>query len=142
MVSYTKTESTVDAIDLALELLGRLREDGFDSDAIASGKNYILGQFPPRLETASQLADEFATLETYGLDPSYVNGYGAAVAAAAGEDIATVIDEVYPDPANLVFVVLGDATVIREKVARYGTVTEMPMVAPHFAPTEKPGKAP
>lgn len=134
IVSYTKTESTVEAIDLALELLGRLHGDGFDSAAIASGKNYILGQFPPRLETASQLADQFAALETFGLDPSYVNGYADAVANAAGEDVATVIDDVYPDPANLVFVVLGDAAAIRGPIARYGPVTEMPMAAPHFAP--------
>ena len=51
IVSYTKTDSTVVAIDLALELLARLYEEGFSDELISSGKNYILGQFPTRLET-------------------------------------------------------------------------------------------
>jgi zinc protease len=133
-ISFTKTDSTVEAIDLAVSLLGRMRSEGFDDDLISSGKNYILGQFPPSLETAAQLAAQFATLETYGLGSSYVDDYGNAIASAAGEAINTVIKEVYPDPADLVFVIIGDAELLREDVAEYGPITEMPMTAPRFRP--------
>ena len=83
IVSYTKTDSTVVAMDLALELLARLRNEGFDDALVASGKNYILGQFPPRLETAAQLANQFAALQAAGLDETYINDYGDAIAGAA-----------------------------------------------------------
>ena len=128
IVSYTKT------IDLALSLLGRLHEAGFDSELVASGKNYILGQFPPGYETARQLAAQFANLETFGLDASFVNGYGDAVANAEVEAIQSVIDPVYPRQENLVFVIIGDAEAIRDSVAKYGPVTEMALTDPRFSP--------
>ena len=134
IVSYTKTETTVEAIDLALSLLAKLRDAGVADDMIVSGKNYILGQFPPRFETAEQLAAQFATLEAYGLDASYINDYGSAVASAAGESIRSVINDVYPEPDNLVFAIIGDADQIREQLARYGDVTEMPLTDPRFHP--------
>jgi predicted Zn-dependent peptidase len=134
IISFTKTETTIEAIDLALELLAKLRDNGVADDMIVSGKNYILGQFPPRFETAEQLATQFATLEAYGLDASYINDYGDAVAGAAGESIRSVINDVYPEPDNLVFAIIGDADLIREQVAKYGDVAEMSITDPRFRP--------
>ena len=119
---------------MALALLAQLHEAGFDEAAIQSGKNYILGQFPPRLETAVQLAGQFAMLEAAGLEADYVNAYGPAVASAAVENIGAVIASVYPLPENLVFVVIGDAEVIRESLAQYGPVTELAITEPRFSP--------
>jgi predicted Zn-dependent peptidase len=133
-VSYTKTSSTIEAIDLALSLLGRLHETGFEPELIASGKNYILGQFPPNYETAAQLAAQFASLETFGLDVSYVNGYGTAVANADIEAIQSVIDTVYPRQDDLVFAIIGDAEMIRDSIAKYGPVTEMSLTDTRFSP--------
>jgi zinc protease len=134
IVSYTKTETTVAAIDLAISLLERMHTIGFSNELIDSGKNYILGQFPPRLETSTQLADEFAILQATGLDPSYINDYGAAIVEASDEAVRSVIDEVFPRSDNLAFVVIGDAGLIREDVAAYGPVTEMPITEPRFVP--------
>ena len=134
IVSFTKTQTTIEAIDLALTLLAKLRDEGFDEELITSGKNYILGLYAPRLETSAQLAAQFATLQAYGLDASYVNDYGAAIAGAGGEAIQSVITSVYPDPDDLVFVVLGDAELIRDNIAKYGPITEMAITDPRFRP--------
>ena len=133
-ISYTKTESTVEAIDLALSLLQKIHLEGFSDERITSGKNYILGQYAPDFETAEQLAGQFAELEALGLDETFVNDYGDAVAAADGEAIRSVIGSVYPTLDNLVFVIIGDAEMIRGDIAKYGPVTEMAITAPHFAP--------
>jgi len=135
--SYTKTETTVEAIDLSLTLLAKIRNEGFDEELITSGKNYILGLYAPRLETSAQLAAQFATLEAYGLRASYVNDYGAAIAGAGSEAIQSVITSVYPSPDDLVFVVLGDAELIRDDVARYGPITEMAVTDPRFTPASR-----
>jgi predicted Zn-dependent peptidase len=132
--SFTKSETTVEAIDLALALLGQLHETGFDEQAIQSGKNYILGQFPPRLETAAQLAGQFADLETYGLNASFINEYGDAIAAADPEAVRAVIGDAYPDLDNLVFVILGNAELIRDDIAQYGPITELSIKEPRFRP--------
>jgi len=134
IVSYTKAETTVEAIDLALSLLARIHEEGFSDDMVLSGKNYILGQFPPRLETAAQLAAQFAELETLGLDESYINDYGNAIAGADAAAVRAVIDEVYPMVDDLVVVVLGDAEMIRDDIAKYGPITEMAITDPRFRP--------
>jgi predicted Zn-dependent peptidase len=134
MISYTKTETTIEAIDLALSLLAKLRAEGVADELIASGKNYILGQFAPDLETAEQLAGQFATLEGYGLDESFINDYGAAIVNADGEAIRDVIKQVYPAADRLVFVIIGDAQQIREQVSKYGPLTEISITDPRFRP--------
>jgi len=132
--SFTETGTTVAAIDVAISTLGRLRDSGLDDAMIVSARNYVMGQFPPQLETAAQLAGVFAMLEAVGLDASYINNYGANLAAASRESIAAVIDEVYPTADNLVFVVLGDAALIRDQLAAYGPVTEMSITETRFHP--------
>lgn len=134
IVSFTKTDTTVVAIDLAIELLRRMRKEGFTEELVISGKNYILGQFAPRLETSSQLAGQFTSLQAAGLDASYINGYGEAIAGAAGEDIQAVIRGVYPRADDLVIAIIGDAELIRNDIAKYGPVTEMAITEPRFTP--------
>ncbi len=134
ITSFTETSTTVAALDVALGTLARLRDTGLDQTMIDSARNYVMGQFPPRLETASQLASMFALIESQGLDTRYIDSYGDKLAAATEASIAAVIDEVYPPTDALVFVVLGDADSIRDELAEYGPVTEMSISAPHFHP--------
>jgi len=130
--SFTETSKTVDAIDMALDVLGRLKDSGIKDEAAQSARNYIMGQFPPRLETAPQVAAQFAMLEQYGLDASYINQYGAALEAAGEDAIAAAIEEVYPTAENLSFILIGDAASIRESVSQYGPITEMSIDEPRF----------
>jgi predicted Zn-dependent peptidase len=132
ITSFTPTETTVEAIDMALSVLGRLHENGVDEDTIVSARNYILGQFPTSLETAAQVGSQLAALEAFGLDVSYINDYGAALMSASTEAVATVIDAVFPAADDLVFVLLGDAELIRDQVSKYGPLAEMPITEPHF----------
>lgn len=131
--SYTRTESTVQAIDMALNVLYRLRENGLDEATLASAQNYILGSFPTRLETARQLAAQFARLELYGLDEAYINDYATMIGDVTLESIGPVIDDVYPTDDQLVFVLLGDAAKIRDSVSRYGAMSELSITDPVFA---------
>ena len=101
---------------------------------ILSARNYIMGQFPPRLETAAQIAGLFAMLEAFGLNASYINDYASDLAAATPESVADIIDQVYPAKDKLVFVILGDAESIRKQVAQYGTITEISISEPRFHP--------
>jgi predicted Zn-dependent peptidase len=134
ITSFTPTESTVEAIDMALGVLGRLHADGVDEETLESARNYILGRFPTALETAAQLGSQLAALEAFGLDVSYINDYGAALMSTDTEAVAAVIDEVFPASGDLVVVLLGDAEVIREQVSKYGPLIEMPITEPHFRP--------
>jgi zinc protease len=134
LTSYTKTESTGKAIDLALDVLTRYRRDGMDEPMLASAKAYVLGQFPPTLETGGQLAAKLAELSFYGLDASDVDGFADAVSGATRERVHGAIQRVLPPPEDLTFVLIGKASAIRDAARRYGPVTEMKLSDKHFAP--------
>jgi len=134
VTSFTKTESTAEAIDMALDVLDALHGEGLSAAALASVQAYVAGQFPPRLETGTQLAARLTELAFYGLGRSDVDDYGAQVMAATAEDVRKVIDRVYPQRENLTFVMIGNAEAIREAAAKYGEVTEMAITDTSFSP--------
>jgi predicted Zn-dependent peptidase len=132
--SYTKTESTGQALDLALEVLARYREQGLDDATLASAREYVLGQFPPTLETGQQIASKLSELAFYGLDASDVDGFAARVSAADKARIQAAIQRVMPAQEDLTVVLIGKASAIRDVARKYGPVTEMSITDPHFAP--------
>lgn len=132
ITSFTRTDATAQAIDMALDLLNDLRRTGLDEPAMGSVKAYLKGQFPPDLETGTQLAARLSEIAFYGLDRSDVDDYFAAVDAATLPAVKKVIERVYPDPDDLTFVLIGNADAIREAAAKYGPVTEMKITDPTF----------
>lgn len=130
--SFTRTEKTLEAIDLAFATLDKLHQGAIDAAQLASGKSYVLGQYPLALETASQWAYQLATLEFYGLDRNYIDGYGAALAAVSIDDAKRVVADVIPGSQELVLVVIGKADAIREGLRKYGPLTEVKLSAPEF----------
>ena len=132
--SFTETGKTVEAIDMALDVLERLHVKGLDDEMIVSARNYIMGQFPPSLETASSLAGMFAYLELYGLDRTHIDDYGLALESATPVTVHNTISDVYPLPENVALILIGDAGSIREDVAKYGDVLEMSITEPQFSP--------
>lgn len=135
IVSFTATETSAEAIDLALDVLGRFQAVPFDDASLESARNYVLGLFPMAFETAAQLARQLATLEIYGLDRNHVDGYADALSSVTPASAASVTAEVYPAAGDLVYVLIGDAEKIREAVSKYGAVIEHPMSAPTFRVT-------
>ncbi len=132
--SYTKTESTAQALDMALDVLQRYRTEGLDAPTLASAKAYVLGQFPATLETGPQLARKLAELAFYKLDASDVNGFAAKVAGADEASLKALIQRVYPSSENLTLVLIGKAADIREVAKKYGPVVEMRITDPSFTP--------
>lgn len=132
--SYTQTDTTVQAIDLAFETLDRLKHDGVGQEMLDSARAYVLGQFPLQLETAAHWAATLADLEFYGLGKDYIEGYAAALAKVDVPETSAVIADAFPRPTDVVMVLIGDAAKIRDGVARYGPVTEMKLSDPDFTP--------
>jgi zinc protease len=134
ITSFTATESTVQALDLALATLDRLHADGLDAATLESARTYLVGQFPPTIETNGALAARLADLLLYGLDTDDVDGFAARVAAVDQAVAKRTIGQSFPVSRNLAIVLVGDAARIREQVGKYGPVTEMKITDPRFAP--------
>lgn len=125
MSSFTRTETTVEAIDLAFATLDKLRGGALDAEALASSKKYVLGQFPLGLETAGQWASQLATLEMYQLGPRYIDEYATALTRVTLADTTRVIGEVFPASSDVVLIVIGKAATLRDSLAKFGPITEM-----------------
>ena len=54
--SFTQTENTGKALDLALETLDKLKHGAIEPAMLESARAYVLGQYPLRLETAANWA--------------------------------------------------------------------------------------
>jgi len=134
ITSFTATESTVQALDLALATLDRLHADGMDAATLESARTYLLGQFPPTIETNGALAGRLSELLLYGLGPDDVNEFAARVTAVDAAAAKRTIGQAFPLSRNLAIVLVGDAARIREQIGKYGPVTEMKITDPRFAP--------
>jgi predicted Zn-dependent peptidase len=134
ITSFTATESTVQALDLALATLDRLHAEGMDAATLESARTYLLGQFPPTIETNGALAGRLTDLLLYGLGPDDVNEFAARVTAVDAAAAKRTVGQAFPQSRNLAIVLIGDAARIREPVGKYGPVTEMKITDPRFAP--------
>ena len=121
--TYTRNETTEKALDLTLEILKRLHEKGVTAAELTSAKNYLKGQFPPRLETTDQLAAQLAQLAFYGLDEREVNEYYARIDSMNLTDARRVIRDYFPLD-NLVFVLVGKRSEIEGVVRKYAPLVD------------------
>ena len=131
--TYTKTETTGKAMDVALEILKRLSDKGISAEQLASAKAYIKGTFPPeRLETADELAATLADLELYGLGRDEVDSFFARIDAVTLDD-ANQTARKYFRSDRLTFVTVGNAAKIRDAVKKYSDdLTEISIKEPGF----------
>jgi zinc protease len=136
--SFTKNETTTPAIDLALQVLQKLHQEGVTAEQLKSAKTYIKGQFPPNMETSRQLAQIIAANEFYGLGDDEINQLEARVDAVTPEMARQAIQKHFPSE-NLVFVLIGKSSAIEKAVEKYAEKRDArPIAEPGFWPP--PGK--
>ena len=129
--SFTKNESTIPAIDMALNVLDSLHKTGIDETTLASAKAYVKGDFPPNYESSGALAHFLTDMYLYGFDENYLNTFQSKVEDLTISRANELIAKYFPKD-NLQFVLIGKADEIREKVKKYGEVTEKQIKAEGF----------
>jgi predicted Zn-dependent peptidase len=125
--SFTRNDKTVEALDMALDILRRLHEKGITEEELKSAKNYIKGQFPPNIETTDRLAGLIAELEFHGLNEQEVNTFYAKVDSLTLADARRIIRQNFPLD-NLVFVLVGKAAEIESAVKKYAPTMEKKVI--------------
>jgi zinc protease len=132
--SFTKNESTAQALDVALQALQKLHKQGITAEELASAKKYIKGQFPPSLETSKQLAELIAVHEFFGLDDREINDLEARIDAVTPAMAQQAIQKHFPAD-NLVFTLIGKNAEIGPAVKKYAEKQDMRVISePGFWP--------
>jgi predicted Zn-dependent peptidase len=119
--TFTKKETTFEAIDLALKTYQRIWDKGIDEATLKSAKAYVKGRFPTRYETAAQLGGFLARMWALGLSDDYINQFEAKVDALDVDKANALARSVLPREP-LLMVLIGDASLIAEKAKKYGEV--------------------
>ena len=122
--TFTAGKTTEPAIDKALEVLNKLHKDGIDEKGLTSAKNYVKGQFPPRYETAGQLANLMTQMFWYNFDESFINNFEKNVDGLTLDKAKEIIAKYFPKD-KLQFVLVGKSADIKKIAEKYGPVTEV-----------------
>ena len=122
--TFTKKETTFEAIDLAIKTYHRLWEKGIDKKTLDSAKTYVKGQFPPRYETSGQLARLLASMWSLNLDNSFINDFQKNVDSLNVSKANEVAKRVFPKE-NLQYVLIGKSEDIKEEAKQYGKIKEL-----------------
>lgn len=122
--TFTAGKNTEAAIDTTLSVLNRLHTKGIDETSLASARNYVKGQFPPRYETSGQLAGLLTQMFWYRFDESFINNFQKNVDGLTVDKAREIIEKYFPKD-KLQFVLVGKAADIKKIVAKYGPVTEV-----------------
>lgn len=122
--TFTANKTTEAAIDKALEVMTKLHKNGLDEKSLASAKNYVKGQFPPRYETTGQLSGLMTQMFWYNFDKSFIDNFEKNV---DGLDLAKanqIIANYFPKD-KFQFVLVGKSAEIKKIAEKYGKVTEV-----------------
>jgi zinc protease len=100
---------TADAVEEILKEIEKLRSNEVTDKELAETKDEIIGAFPARFATASQLASQMTALAVYDLPPTELDGFVAKIAAVDKAQVQKMARK-YFRPDNLLIVVVGDRT--------------------------------
>lgn len=120
--SYTATKNTEEALDVSLQILDKLHNQGIDEKTLLSAKNYVKGQYPPRYETAGSLAGLLTQMFIYDFNESFINDFQENVDKLTTAKAKEVIAKYFPKE-NLQMVLIGKASEIKKIAEKYGEVT-------------------
>jgi zinc protease len=121
--TFTGSENTEKAIDLALQVMNRLHTTGITDKVLSSAKSYIKGQFPPDYETSGALANLLTSMFYYGFGDSYINNFEKKVDEMTVAKANEIAKKYFPND-NLQFVIIGKSSEIKDIVKKYGEITE------------------
>jgi len=103
----TRTDGVAEASRLVQEEMERLGKEPVPDAELAKAKAYLIGSFPLRMETTSQVAGLLQAVEEYGLGLDYPARYRRVIEQVTAADIQRV-GRRYFDPAGFSSVTVGN----------------------------------
>ncbi len=102
-----QTEVTMPAVRDALDVLARLPAEPPTAQELDAARDFLIGVFPLRFESASQVVAAIGGLVSLGLPDDELDRYRPAIAAVTGEEVLAAAAHVRAADASVVLV--GDA---------------------------------
>ena len=122
-----ETAVTLPSITEILKIVREFGQSDVGADELDIARDYLVGVFPLRFETASQVASALGGLVALGLPDDELDRYRPGVAAVSAADIRAAANR-HIRPDELVVVVVGDAAKVEAELrgAGLGELTVVP----------------
>lgn len=141
--TFTKTESTVQALEVMLETMRTLEEAPVPAEELEGRKTYLSGVFPLQIETPQGIAAKVLDALKYGLGREFIESYRGRIDAVTSEQVQSFAGRrVHPESALIV--VVGNASAfLPDLQKKLGTVEVIPYQELDLlrADLRRPGKA-
>jgi len=130
--TFTKTETTVDALGLALDVLRGLQQQPVPDAELNPAKTFITGAFPLEVETAEGIAARVLEAMHFGYGREFLESYDDRISKVGAAEIQRFARErIQPDKMTIVLV--GNAAGFAEALKKkYGTVEVIPAAEVDF----------
>jgi zinc protease len=124
--TFTKTESTVEALKVSLQVIAGLAEKPVPADELATRKTYLTGAFPLEIETPEGIAAKVIQAFKYGHDRQWLETYREKLEAVTAEQLRSFAGRRI-HPATAVIVLAGNASGFKAALEKeYGPVEVIP----------------
>ena len=120
--TFSKTESTVEAVRELIKEVKRLKSEGPDETELNESKSYILGSFVKNRETPQQIAGDLWLIESQQLGADYLERLLAGIAVTTPQDCINLVTETV-EPDRLIIVVVGEAQKLKSGLEQIAPVT-------------------
>jgi zinc protease len=120
--TFSKTESTAEAVKAVLDELERMRAEAPTTTELDDTKSYQLGSFAGDRETPQQLAGQLWLIEANQLPADYYDDLLKKVATTDAEGCRKTAEEIV-DPLKWSIVVVGPSARIKESLEKIAPVT-------------------
>jgi zinc protease len=126
--TYTRTEATVDATKLVMNLLTGMSQGKISQKELDFARDYLAGVYPIETETAEQVADRVLTVAAFDLPADYNQTYPAKVRATSLEQVQATARK-YFSAGDLDIVLVGNVSAFRDALKKQfagAEITEIP----------------
>jgi zinc protease len=108
-LTFTKTESTVQALEVALETVRELEKTAVPAAELEARKTYLSGVFPLEIETPAGIAGWVLEALKYGLGREFIESYRGRIDAVTAEQVRSFAERrIHPE--SFLIVVVGNAS--------------------------------
>jgi zinc protease len=115
--TYTRTEATMDAVKLVVNLIQGMAKGDLKPEELSFAKDYLIGVYPIQTETPEQVANRVLTVAHYGLPADYNETYQSKIAGVtAAQANAAAIK--YYQTSSLDIVLTGNAAQFRDELKK------------------------
>ena len=113
----TRTETTMEALRLVLEMMGQMGTGNVTPDELRFAKDYLIGAFPMQSETPEQISGRILATSLYGLPGDYYEHYRENLQAITAAQVNALAAKYY-GATNLAIVMVGNVGAFHDALKR------------------------